>query len=127
MQQVNSFAQTSALIKTVTKEKDRKSRLSIHSEKLLKILDAIEEVTKISASLIVSNKRSKFISDARCIFFYLAQRTTDHTDNFICNQISKDRGSMSHGIEKIENQIDTGSELDLKLKRILECLIALNQ
>lgn len=123
MQQVNSSAQTSALIKTVTKKRDQKHRLSIHSEKLLNILDAIEKVTNISAALITSNKRSKFISDARWIFFYLAQRTTDHSDNFVCNQISKDRSSMAHGIGKIENHIDTNSELDQKLKKVVQCLI----
>jgi len=124
MQQVNSSAQTSALIKTVTRKRDQKCRLSIHSDQLLDILDAIEEVTNISAAMIISSKRSKFISDARWMFFYLAQRTTDHSDNFIANQVNKDRSSMSHGIEKVENHIDTNSGLDQKLKKVVKCLMS---
>lgn len=122
MLQDNSSARTSALIKTVTKKRDEKCRLSIHSEKLLNILDSIEESTNISAAIISSSKRSKLISDARWIYFYLAQRTTDHSDNFVAQQISKDRSTMKHGIERIEKIIDTDCELDQKLKKVVQCL-----
>ena len=88
-----------------------------------RIIDKVCTFYNVSKSEILGQSRVKNIVVPRQVGMYLCSKLTSLNYVVIGTEFgNKDRTTVTHNIEKIENEIKTNYELDMQIKQIINDL-----